>query len=253
VPEHSCLVQGCNEKRYAKGYCRPHYRRLYKYGTLQPEPEGCSVEGCGRSHYSKGYCRSHHFRWREHGDPLQKPLCRIETCRRKVLARDLCKPHYRYLMAHGEPVPAALLSELSDLDRFRTFVSVEPNGCWRWTGHTIYGYGQFHVANHQRRAHRFAYEAFVGEIPEGLHIDHFRFPQDGCIGPSCVNPEHLRPATAWENTLRSSAPSAMNKAKEFCKWGHEYTPENTYQRPEGRRCRQCRIDQKRARRARLRS
>lgn len=91
--------------------------------------DSCAVQSCAEKLYSKaGYCRSHHYRWRKHGDPLWKPRCSIEGCERKFLARNYCKPHYRYLMVHGEPVPAVLPSELSELERFNTFVTFEPNG-----------------------------------------------------------------------------------------------------------------------------
>ncbi len=28
-----CTVEGCSRPRYAKGFCKPHYRRMRKYGT----------------------------------------------------------------------------------------------------------------------------------------------------------------------------------------------------------------------------
>jgi hypothetical protein len=45
-------------------------------------------------------------------------------------------------------------------------------------------------------AHRWAYEHFVGPIPEGLEIDH------GCFVHACVNPGHLEPVTHQENVRR---------------------------------------------------
>ena len=50
-------------------------------------------------------------------------------------------------------------------------------------------------------AHRFAYEEYVGPIPDGLQIDHL------CRNKWCVNPEHLEPVTCRENALRGVAPS----------------------------------------------
>ena len=46
-------------------------------------------------------------------------------------------------------------------------------------------------------AHRFAYEMFVGAIPEGMQIDHL------CQNKRCVNPEHMELVTPGENISRS--------------------------------------------------
>ena len=43
------------------------------------------------------------------------------------------------------------------------------------------------------KAHRAAYETWVGPIPEGLVVRHM------CDNPPCINPEHLRTGTYLEN------------------------------------------------------
>ena len=46
--------------------------------------------------------------------------------------------------------------------------------------------------------------------------------------------------TPRENTLRSNSLAALNAAKTCCSSGHEFTPENTYVDPTGKRnCRTC--------------
>lgn len=104
--------------------------------------------------------------------------------------------------------------------------------CWLWHGVcNPNGYAHFKYGPRGRQkmilVHRFAYELLVGEIPEGLTIDHL------CRNKTCVNPAHLEPVTGRENTQR------WNALRTHCKYGHEFTTENTYIRPLGRECKQC--------------
>lgn len=71
----------------------------------------------------------------------------------------------------------------------------EPNsGCWLWTASLgTAGYGQVGVAGKPVGAHRAAYEAWVGPIPEGLHVCH------KCDTKTRINPAHLFIGTAADN------------------------------------------------------
>jgi hypothetical protein len=109
--------------------------------------------------------------------------------------------------------------------------------CWLWQGRlgTGTGYGQFWTGEKQVGAHRWAYEFCVGAIPSGLDLDHL------CRIRACVNPSHLEPVTRRENLLRGVGITATNAQKTHCVHGHEYTPDNTYRRPDTktRQCRAC--------------
>lgn len=113
----------------------------------------------------------------------------------------------------------------------------DSNGCWVWQGKRDRdGYGTMWIyrdgKKHTRFAHRVAYEAFIGQIPEGLQIDHL------CRNRACVNPEHLEAVTTQENTRRGVVARGLD---DHCKNGHPRTPESTYVSGTGTRtCRICR-------------
>lgn len=79
------------------------------------------------------------------------------------------------------------------------------SGCWEWAGftHGRMGYGCIKIKGRKRAAHRIAYEALVGPIPEGLKLLHT------CDNPLCCNPEHLRPGTQTENVADAIAKGRM--------------------------------------------
>ena len=120
--------------------------------------------------------------------------------------------------------------------RFESYIERSTDGCWRFTTTqmTKGGYAWFQARGQRFLAHRYSYEKFVGPIPEGLQLDHL------CRVRNCVNPEHLEPVTCRENLLRGNTLNAMNARKTHCVNGHEFTPENTKYRPDGRRrCAAC--------------
>ena len=108
----------------------------------------------------------------------------------------------------------------------RFWAKVNPNGpipahrpdlgpCWEWIGaRSSGGYGQFHIGSRtdgSKRmvgAHRLAYEALVGPIPDGLESDHLCHNDSGCLGEptcphrACVNASHIEPVTSSVNHQR---------------------------------------------------
>ncbi len=107
--------------------------------------------------------------------------------------------------------------------------------CWVWAGvRDSGGYGHTRINGRQYRAHRVAYELFVGVIPEGMHVDHL------CRNRACINPDHMELVTPRENVLRGVGISAENARKTACIHGHLFDAANTYVSKTGRRqCREC--------------
>ena len=113
-------------------------------------------------------------------------ICAFEDCQRPAHSRGYCGSHYNKLrLAGGLPS--------------RPLWIVDPvTECWLWNRKIRKdGYGRKSL-DHRREipAHRWVYEQQIGEIPDGLELDHL------CNNPPCVNPAHLEPVTHRENMLR---------------------------------------------------
>lgn len=134
----------------------------------------------------------------------------------------------------------------STIERFLEKLVKEDRGyiteCWIWiAGKNKNGYGNFRGKDSElihgdkgRLAHRWAYNHYIGNIPEGLELDHL------CRNVSCVNPEHLRAVTHKINM--ECGVNAGNR-KTHCSKGHEYIGDNVLirKRENGSTYQVCRI------------
>ncbi|MGA7328082.1 MAG: HNH endonuclease signature motif containing protein [Rhodomicrobium sp.] len=87
-----------------------------------------------------------------------------------------------------------------------------PSPCWLFkAGHDRKGYAQIRFHGPKVRVHRLTYELMRGKIGEGLQVDHL------CERPACCNPDHISPATQYQN-LAASPNSVIGK--QVCSKGH---------------------------------
>ena len=113
--------------------------------------------------------------------------------------------------------------------RFQRFFDQPEIGCWLWRGKTAgtkSRYGYFAPGRRpedpRKLAHRYAYELWVGPIPEGMEIHH------KCRNPLCVRPDHLEAVTPQRN-------SELERMT-VCRHGHDLTvDENCLWDKQGRR------------------
>lgn len=136
---------------------------------------------------------------------------------------------------------------------------VAEGGCHIWQGaldgkgYGLVGVGLVGARRRMRLVHRVRYEREVGPIPEGMVLDHF-FCDNGPGG--CCNPEHVRPVSHRENTLRGAGITAQQAAQTHCLNGHPLTGDNlrSWDASHGeRKCLACARVRDRARRAKKRA
>lgn len=168
--------------------------------------------------------------------------CNADGCESSPKKRGLCQRHYSAARRAGTLKP---LPRLSIEDRFWSKVE-KTETCWLWRGTMHYsGYGYFAPTPRTMvRAHRMAYELAVGPIPDGLTIDHL------CRVKNCVNPSHMEPVTAAENTRRVVRPTGPQPERRLttCRRGHNDW--SSWIGGDGKEKRQCRICHEQRREAR---
>lgn len=152
----------------------------------------------------------------------------------------------------------------SAIDKFnaRHTKASTPQGCWLWFGSILPakgsqgGYGMFYPESSKEGkayAHRWAYEHFVGPIPEGLTIDHTCHTEDlscpggPCDHRRCVNPDHLEAVPHATNSRRGRLANwhQDNDGRWRCSKGH-LQPEGPDRPPQ---CLECRRDRQEAKKA----
>lgn len=132
----------------------------------------------------------------------------------------------------AKPIPSVIPKDMEA----RFWAKVErrgPDDCWTWLGAiTTRGYGalSIHKATH------------IALTLSGLpRPDKGAMALHSCDNPPCVNPNHLRWGTAFENAMDMvNRKRHQSTRKTHCKWGHELIGDNLFIRKTGHRtCRKC--------------
>lgn len=155
-------------------------------------------------------------------------ICESLGCDTVAKVRGLCNRCYERLRSAGR-FRGVSVDKPTPEERF--FVKVNAHGvCWEWTAfRNPEGYGMFGGGGDGGRthlAHRWSYAYLVGEIPEGLTLDHL------CRNRACVNPDHLEPVTHAENCRRGGL-------RKYCKRGHVFADDFYVDGNGKRHCRPC--------------
>lgn len=142
-----------------KGMCMKHYKRVYKYGSVdgfaaKPERAICKVESCNRVTTGLGFCNNHYKRFVKWGDPLA-----------------------------GGMTPGTQLAWLKDN------ATHQGEDCLIWPfSRDRNGYGKVGFRGVGTSAHRAMCFVAHGE-PESLAMHAAHTCHNGHLG--CVNPRHL--------------------------------------------------------------
>jgi hypothetical protein len=120
---NQCIVEGCDNKHLAKGYCSKHYMQIKRKGKIIPDKNvtiGCIVEDCDNKHLAKGYCNKHYQQMRRLGKitPGRKGYskCSVTGCDIIHYAKGYCNKHYYQVKKHGIILPDKKVTILCIVD-----------------------------------------------------------------------------------------------------------------------------------------
>lgn len=141
--------------------------------------------------------------------PMPCKTCGLSlTSRGRKYCSDKCRSRAVKTTALSQRSPLRAAYEDGDcagiLDAIRGKCEIDPtSGCWVGFGRLKDGYPTVNLARRTFQGHRLSLEAKLGK-PLGKQAAHHV-----CANSACVNPDHLQPVTARENTAEMLARTYM--------------------------------------------
>ena len=232
--EKTCTMDGCHKPIQARGMCGSHYGTWYRQ-TKKKHQYTC--DGCGKKYWtgrkqqkSTTFCSNQCQV--DHRVRSLPPLIReCDWCSEEFQTRDrrvkYCSPMCKEEAATDRRLktlaPIRRAYETGDhagvIEALREGSTHTPEGCWEWR--TIRdGYPVVRLSKNGRSlAHRVSIEAAYGKPLGSQHAHHI------CANTKCVNPEHLQPVTARDNTAEMLArTSYLNRIEELERALEELAP-----------------------------
>lgn len=141
--------------------------------------------------------------------------CVADHCERpRYYRQNVCRHHYECRRL-GLPLQPIRSKGPLPLDERLMRKVARVGDHWLWTGlGRSSGRGTIKMAGRRVYAHRAAYEAWVGPIPDGHHIHH-RLPECGIS--LCINPEHLEAVSPSEHRQRHAESQVKPKGVQACR------------------------------------
>lgn len=141
------------------------------------------------------------------------PICSIENCGKPAKARGYCAAHWRRWRLHGHPLGGGT-PDGAPMAFLEAAISSDTDDCILWpfscgSG----GYAKVYFNQKMREAHRLVCQRVHGDPPDPSY--HAAHDNNGvpCAGRHCINPRHLRWASALENHADREAHGTSGKGR----------------------------------------
>lgn len=183
--KNKCMVDGCDKKKYVRGWCTTHYQRWQHHGDpLAIKHESvteCTAQDCERKVFAKNLCSKHYKAQRD------VPYCSVGGCGRKAHAKELCSMHRKRERRHGSVDSVNRVANGTYDKWIEDMSSHDGDDCLIWPfWRDKHGYGP---------SRKMCIAAHGEPASKELHAAHSC--GNGNIG--CMNPKHLRWATQKDN------------------------------------------------------
>lgn len=210
----TCTLDGCERKHLSRGHCSKHYYSVYvreqsrweytcdqcgkQYAAtrqLKTETHYCSWQ-CQRQSIAKD--RQINLKCKQCGKDFTSTAAQTKYCsdecrhdaKPKREPKDLRSPLRRAYEEHDHK---------GVIEALRNKATITESGCWEWPSLDSDRYPRANFGNKHYPLHRLSLEAKYGK-PLGSQAAHHM-----CANTKCVNPEHLQPVTARDNTAEMIA------------------------------------------------